>query len=160
VQRERIQQANKGLFDRQTIAMIVALVLLGGALGTTWLAVSWGSKIDSANPDLTTDPFGPFFGVLPGSVVCPESATWIPVATADILIVLALVVGVAISRARRVKATSTARPRTWGRAATSARCQPPAPSAPRSASASRTGSECPSESSLPVASSYMAPRKI
>ncbi|GHD46228.1 type IV secretory system conjugative DNA transfer family protein [Mycetocola manganoxydans] len=92
---------NQGMFDGQTIAMIVALVLAAGALATTWLAVSWGSKIDGVNPDLTTDPFGLFFGVLRGSVVWPASGTWIMAAAVGILIVLAVVVGVAISRARR-----------------------------------------------------------
>ena len=81
--------------------MIVGLSLVVAALGTTWVAVSWGSKLDGVNPELTTDPFDLFFGVLRGTVEWPASGTWILVAAAAVVILLAVTIAVAVSRARR-----------------------------------------------------------
>jgi len=92
---------NQNGLDGQTIMLIVCLALVAVALGTVWVAVTWGSHMDGVNPDLTGDPFGLFFGVLQGSVIWPASATWILAATLVVVLVLGILVAVSVSRARR-----------------------------------------------------------
>jgi type IV secretory pathway TraG/TraD family ATPase VirD4 len=92
---------NQNGLDGQTILMIVALVLVAVALGSSWLAVTWGSAIDGVNPELPNDPFKVFFGVLRGDVVWPASATVIMAAALALVAVLGIVIAIAVSRARR-----------------------------------------------------------
>ncbi|WP_104135171.1 type IV secretory system conjugative DNA transfer family protein [Cryobacterium sp. Y62] len=92
---------NQNGLDAQTIMLIACLALVAVALGTVWVAVTWGSQLDGVNPDLTGDPFGLFFGVLGGSVIWPASGTWILAATLVAVLVLSILVAVSVSRARR-----------------------------------------------------------
>ncbi|MDH6238555.1 TraM recognition domain-containing protein [Cryobacterium sp. CG_9.6] len=92
---------NQNGLDGQTIMLIVCLALVAVALSTVWVAVTWGSQLDGVNPDLTSDPFGLFFGVLQGSVTWSASATWILAATLVAVLVLSVLVAVSVSRARR-----------------------------------------------------------
>jgi type IV secretory pathway TraG/TraD family ATPase VirD4 len=87
--------------DGQTLLLLVVLVLVAVAVGTSWLAVSWGSQIDGVNPQLATDPFELFFGLLRGDVVWPASGTWILAAALVTLVVLGTLLVVLVSRVRR-----------------------------------------------------------
>nr|WP_236900951.1 TraM recognition domain-containing protein [Cryobacterium arcticum] len=79
----------------------MALALVTVTLGTTWLAVTWGSHIDNVNPGMTRDPFNLFFGLLGGELVWPEAGTWILLATLAVLLVLGVLLAVGVTRARR-----------------------------------------------------------
>lgn len=92
---------NQNRLEGSTVAMIVALSLAVAALGSVWVAVTVGSKIDGVNPTLGSDPFAIFFDVLAGRVTWPVSATWILVATVIVLVLLVVVVSIAVLRARR-----------------------------------------------------------
>ena len=92
---------NQNSIDGQTVLLIVGLTLVVVALGTTWLAVTWGSNLDGVNPELTTDPFALFFGLLGGDVTWPASATWILAASLTVVTVLGILITIAAVRARR-----------------------------------------------------------
>ena len=92
---------NQNGIDGQTILMIVVLVLVVVVLGTSWLAVTWGSKIDGVNPQLTSDPFELFFGLLGSDVAWPGSATWILAVILAVVAALGILIAVAVFRARR-----------------------------------------------------------
>lgn len=92
---------NQNQLDGQTILLIVALALVTVTLGTTWLAVTWGSHIDNVNPGMTRDPFNLFFGLLGGDLAWPEAGTWILLATLIVLLVLGVLLAVGVARARR-----------------------------------------------------------
>ena len=92
---------NQNRIEGSTIAMIVALGLAVAALASVWVAVTVGSKIDGVNPKLGSDPFTLFFDVLRGRVTWPASATWILVAAIAVLVLLAILAGIALARARR-----------------------------------------------------------
>lgn len=91
----------QGGIDGQTVAMIIALVFVVVALGSSWLSVTWGSAIDGVNPQLPADPFKLFFGVLRGDVLWPASATWILAGVLALVVALGIVAAVAASRSRR-----------------------------------------------------------
>ncbi|NQX37107.1 type IV secretory system conjugative DNA transfer family protein [Herbiconiux sp. VKM Ac-2851] len=86
--------------EGSTILLLVGLTLAVLVLGTVWAAVTWGSKLDGVNPDLSGDPFELFFGVLRGKVTWPGSATWIAVAAAAVIVALGILLWVAIARSR------------------------------------------------------------
>jgi type IV secretory pathway TraG/TraD family ATPase VirD4 len=92
---------NANSLDGQTILLIVVLVLVSVVVGSSWLAVMWGSQVEGVNPELTSDPFQLFFGLLGGDVVWPASGTWILSAILAVVLVLGILLAVAISRARR-----------------------------------------------------------
>lgn len=92
---------NASGLDGATVLLIVMLVLVVLTLGTTWLSVKLGSKIDGVNSGLTSDPFKVFFGLLRGTVVWPGSGTWILVATLVVALALGVLIAIAIARARR-----------------------------------------------------------
>jgi type IV secretory pathway TraG/TraD family ATPase VirD4 len=92
---------NENGLDGQTILLLAVLVLVAVAVGTSWLAVSWGSQIDGVNPQLATDPFELFFALLRGDAVWPASGTWILGSALAVLVVLGILLAVLVSRMRR-----------------------------------------------------------
>ncbi len=92
---------NQNAIDGQTILMIVALALVTVVLGSSWLAVTWGSTLDRLNPDLPSDPFALFFGLLGDEVTWPGSATWILAISLAVVAVVGSLIAVVAVRARR-----------------------------------------------------------
>jgi type IV secretory pathway TraG/TraD family ATPase VirD4 len=87
--------------DGETLLLIVIVVVAAVAVGTTWLAVTWGSQLDGVNPELTSDPFEVFFGLLRGTVVWPASGTWILATILTILLGLGILLAVTVVRERQ-----------------------------------------------------------
>lgn len=80
------------------LLILGTVTLIGAVLGTVWVAVTAGSRLDRVNLRLPPDPFTLFFRLLEGRTVWPTSGTWIAATIGGVL--LAAVIAAAVLAGR------------------------------------------------------------
>ena len=88
-----------GRMASETLLLWIGIGLVVAVLATVYLAVKLGHRL-AGLPAGPRDPWTVFFGVLQGDVAWPAQSTVVAAAVAAVLLVLAVLVGVSVSRQR------------------------------------------------------------